>query len=374
MENICTKRILVIEDEPHVRDNIREILVLKDFDTITAENGLIGLQLAREYRPDLIICDVMMPELNGYQVLEDLRQNSITANIPLIFLTAKTEHSDLRQGMELGADDYLTKPFRSDELVTAIWTRLKKQAYSEQKTQNQLNELRHNITSFFPHELLTPLNGIIGLSGILIDDYLSIPETEVKEHLNDIHVSGTRLYRLIQNFLLFANLELIVTNPERMKIWRNRSDRTFAKEAIASVAVDIARQANRQNDLQLELLQDAIVKIAEQDLKKVVAEIVANAFKFSPVGNPVHLITNTDGNCLILCVINKGRGMTAEQISRIGAYMQFDRKLYEQQGSGLGLIIAKRFTELYEGKFAINSIPHQQTIVRIALPLWSDGF
>lgn len=374
MENICTKRILVIEDEPDVRDNIREILVLKDFDTITAENGLIGLQLARECRPDLIICDVMMPELNGYQVLEDLRQNSITANIPLIFLTAKTEHSDLRQGMELGADDYLTKPFRSDELVKAIWTRLKKQAYSEQKTQNQLNELRHNITSFLPHELLTPLNGIIGLSGILIDDYLSIPETEVKEHLNDIHVSGRRLYRLIQNFLLFANLELIVTNPERMQIWRNRSDRTLAKEAIASVAADIARQANRQNDLQLELLQDAIVKIAEQDLKKVVAEIVANAFKFSLVGNPVHLITNTDGNFLILCVINKGRGMTAEQISQIGAYMQFERKLYEQQGSGLGLIIAKRLTELYEGKFSINSIPHQQTIVRIALPLWNDGF
>ena len=222
--------------------------------------------------------------------------------------------------------------------------------------------------------MLTPLNGIIGLSGILIDDYLSIPETEVKEHLNDIHVSGRRLYRLIQNFLLFANLELIVTNPERMQIWRNRSDRTLAKEAIASVAADIARQANRQNDLQLELLQDAIVKIAEQDLKKVVAEIVANAFKFSLVGNPVHLITNTDGNFLILCVINKGRGMTAEQISQIGAYMQFERKLYEQQGSGLGLIIAKRLTELYEGKFSINSIPHQQTIVRIALPLWNDGF
>lgn len=367
MENICTKKILVIEDEPDVRENIQEILELDNFATITAENGLLGVQLAKEYHPDLIVCDVMMPELDGYQVLEALRQNTITATIPLIFLTAKVERSDFRLGMELGADDYLTKPFTRIELIKAITTRFEKQASAEQKTQNQLNQLRHNITSSLPHELLTPLNGIIGLSEILIDDYLSMPETEVKEYLHDIHLSGKRLYRLIQNFLLFANLELIVTNPERLQVWRNKAEGTSAKKVIASVAYDIVKKANRENDLQLEL-QDATIKVAEEDLKKVVQEIVDNACKFSQIGHPIEITSNTDGNFLTLCIINQGRGMTAAQISQIGAYMQFERKLYEQQGSGLGLIIAKRITELYGGEFSINSIPNQHTIVRMTFP------
>ncbi|MCM0590597.1 MAG: ATP-binding protein [Gloeotrichia echinulata IR180] len=116
---------------------------------------------------------------------------------------------------------------------------------------------------------------------------------------------------------------------------------------------------------------DAIIKVSEQDLKKVVQEIVDNAFKFSQFGHQVRLISNTNDHFLTLYIINNGRGMTAAQISHIGAYMQFDRKLYEQQGSGLGLIIAKRITELYGGEFFIKSIPNIQTIVRMTFPAWS---
>lgn len=121
-------RILVIEDEISVRDNIQDILELEGFDLITAENGLLGVQMAQAERPDLIICDVMMPELDGYGVLEQLRQFPHTAIIPFIFLTAKANRTDFRQGMELGADDYLTKPFTPAELRKAITIRLEKQA------------------------------------------------------------------------------------------------------------------------------------------------------------------------------------------------------------------------------------------------------
>jgi len=120
------KRILVIEDNDEVRDNIVEILELSNYRVTAAPNGKIGVATALREMPDLVICDIMMPELDGYGVLHSLNQHTETYGIPFIFLTAKTEKSDLRKGMELGADDYITKPFDGIELLTAVETRLKK--------------------------------------------------------------------------------------------------------------------------------------------------------------------------------------------------------------------------------------------------------
>ena len=119
-------KILVIEDEELVRENILELLDAEGFDTINASNGTIGVELAKKQKPDLIICDVMMPDIDGYGVLTILRQSLETSTIPFIFLTAKADKSDFRQGMNLGADDYLTKPYQPDELLGIIVTRLKK--------------------------------------------------------------------------------------------------------------------------------------------------------------------------------------------------------------------------------------------------------
>jgi CRP-like cAMP-binding protein len=120
------KKILLIEDNPEVRENTAEILSLANYNVVTAENGKIGVELANRERPDLIICDIMMPELDGYGVLHILSKKMETASIPFIFLTAKTEKSDIRKGMTLGADDYLTKPFDDTDLLNAVETRLNK--------------------------------------------------------------------------------------------------------------------------------------------------------------------------------------------------------------------------------------------------------
>jgi two-component system alkaline phosphatase synthesis response regulator PhoP len=126
-------KILVIEDEKGVQDNVIDILELEGFKVIAADNGLLGVLMARAEQPNLIICDIMMPELDGYGVLEQLRQDPTTATIPFIFLTAKAEVVDLRQGMESGADDYLTKPFTPLELRKAVAVRLQKQAVMMEK-------------------------------------------------------------------------------------------------------------------------------------------------------------------------------------------------------------------------------------------------
>lgn len=121
-----SNKILLIEDNKAVRENIAEILELANYTVIDGENGKIGVDLATKEEPDLIICDIMMPELDGYGVLHMLSKNPKTAAIPFIFLTAKVERSDLRKGMEMGADDYITKPFDDIELLNAVETRLKK--------------------------------------------------------------------------------------------------------------------------------------------------------------------------------------------------------------------------------------------------------
>lgn len=122
------KSILVIDDNTEIRENTAEILSLAGYSTFTAENGKRGVEMAIKEKPDLVVCDIMMPELDGYGVLHLMRKNPETEHIPLIFLTAKTERSDFRKGMEMGADDYITKPFDDIELLNAIEVRLKKVA------------------------------------------------------------------------------------------------------------------------------------------------------------------------------------------------------------------------------------------------------
>lgn len=155
-------RILVIEDEQLIRDSVVEQLKAEGFDTIEAQNGRVGLNWAREHKPDLIICDVVMPEVDGYQVLSLLRQEPDTALLPFVFLTAKADKSDVRRGMELGADDYLTKPFTKAELLGAIASRLKKQAllvqYAEQlialrpSNNHQTEQITHQNTISDNHQ------------------------------------------------------------------------------------------------------------------------------------------------------------------------------------------------------------------------------
>ncbi|MBI1341568.1 MAG: response regulator [Terrimonas sp.] len=127
------KSVLVIDDNTEIRENTAEILDLAGYKTFTAENGKTGVEIALKEKPSVIVCDIMMPELDGYGVLHLLRKNDETQNIPFIFLTAKTERSDFRKGMEMGADDYITKPFEDIELLNAIEIRLKKNEIMEQK-------------------------------------------------------------------------------------------------------------------------------------------------------------------------------------------------------------------------------------------------
>jgi len=136
------KKVLIIEDNDPIRENVVEILEMANYQVYEADNGKIGVEMALKQLPDIILCDIMMPELDGYGVLHMLNKHAETSTIPFIFLTAKADHGDLRKGMEMGADDYLTKPFDDMELLNAIDVRLRKKAYTELQQQNKSKEFK----------------------------------------------------------------------------------------------------------------------------------------------------------------------------------------------------------------------------------------
>ncbi|NNG11077.1 MAG: response regulator [Arenibacter sp.] len=152
------KRILLIDDNKDVRENTAEILELAHYEVATAENGKIGVEMAKKFRPDVVVCDIMMPEMDGYGVLEVLSKNSATASTPFIFLTAKTEREDMRLGMNMGADDYLTKPFEDKELLEAIACRLQKNDFLRKeiaKNREGLNTFLDEASNYMDMESLS---------------------------------------------------------------------------------------------------------------------------------------------------------------------------------------------------------------------------
>ena len=182
------KTILIIEDNLDVRENTAEILELADYKVLTAENGKIGIDLAKKHTPDLIICDIMMPELDGYGVIHVLSKNEQTASIPFIFLSAKTEKADIRKGMNLGADDYLTKPFDDLELLDAVEIRLRK---------NELTRKSSNVSIESLNQIANEARGLKELE-MLISDKRRINRFKKKQVIYSEGHMAASLYFIVQ--------------------------------------------------------------------------------------------------------------------------------------------------------------------------------
>lgn len=362
------RKILVVEDEQSLRKDIIEMLTYEGFEVISAENGRVGIEQAREHLPDLIICDIMMPEVDGYAVLDELRKETRTAAIPFIFLTARTDKMDRRHGMEQGADDYLTKPFAVNELLKAIETRISKAEIVKKEAERRNEMLRSNIILSMPHELRTPLTVILGFSDILIADHEDMERPRIGEMARHINKAALRLYHLVENYLVYAQIEIAVNDSNFTDTLKSNTTHQ-PRVVIEDGAIQKAQEYDREADLELDVAELDSVQILEDYLKKIVEELVDNACKFSEPGQSVQVRVREENNRCMLYVTDHGRGMTPEQISDIGAYMQFNRKFYEQQGSGLGLVIARRIAEIHGGALTISSIPNQQTTVQVSLPL-----
>jgi two-component system sensor histidine kinase/response regulator len=268
--------------------------------------------------------------------------------------------------MELGADDYLPKPFTIEALYAAVDARLKKAKTVREEAERKLADLRDNISMMLPHELRTPLNGILAYGEILVADAETISPKDIAEMGQVIHDSGKRLERLIENFLIYAQLELLNSDPQYLQTLLRKQTAQPAS-LIEQHSREQAALARRPQDLKMEIA-NVPMPISDEYLAKVVEELVQNAFKFSSANSPVHVKLVEVDNSVSLSVSDVGRGFSTEHITKVGAYMQFDRKLHEQQGLGLGLTIVRRLTELHGGTLTIQSEKGAGTVVTVKFP------
>ncbi len=358
--------ILIIEDEPVLRRVVARLLHSAEHETLEAENGQQGIALAKQHVPDLILCDVLMPVMDGYKTLKALQGDPITAHIPFVFMTGKREMADLRRGMDFGADDYVTKPFTREELIAAVRVRLEKRQRLEQASEEKLDELRSKIMYVLPHELRTPLTAILGLADLLVDDAAEMDSERVTEVASGIADAAARLSRIIENYLVYSQIELLSSDESR-RADVCREVLAAPAEVVTSTALKVARRREREQDLCLAADGNCAAHVSGENLAKAVEELIDNAFKFSKPGCTVDVRTSVTDADFTIDVVDRGRGMREDEIRRIGAYNQFRRDLYEQPGTGLGLVIAKGLTELHGGTFNISSDPGAQTAVRVVL-------
>lgn len=202
-------RILVIDDEDQMRSLLRMALEDRGYEVMDAPNGQAGLEMVRAHVPALVLCDVNMSKLDGYATLASVRQDPLTMSVPFILMTGMADHAGLRQGMEMGADDYLPKPFTIPQLYAAVETRLKKADAMRVEAERKLDDLRANISMVLPHELRTPLNGILSFGELLANSAETLEKWEVAEMGRDIHESARKLERLVENALIFTQLQLL---------------------------------------------------------------------------------------------------------------------------------------------------------------------
>jgi len=369
--------VLIIDDVADNFDVIESILSDQDYQLHYAANGRDAIAGLSIFQPDLILLDVMMPEMDGIEVCKRIKASPEWQTVPIIMVTALNSKSDLANCLNAGADDFISKPINSIELRARInsMLRIKQQynsiqnlstiqAYTIKILESTLDELRGTFSSRMSHELNTPLSGIIGAIDLLLADLENMDIAEIREMLGWADESVHRLESLTNNFLIYLELE-------SSKIRQSSFNSSHTKLSISSIESMLqlyTQRANRSNDF-IFSIESAEISLSEKYFLTIINELVDNAMKFSSLGTTIKVSSQVVEEMFNLSIQDLGRGMTEDQIDKIGAFMQFDRKIYEQQGIGLGLRIVKKIVELAGGKFSINSIYQQETTVNISLPI-----
>lgn len=357
-------RVAVIDDDTGMRGVLEEILGSAGHDVSLASSGLAGIALVTNERPDLVLCDVEMPGgCDGYDVLRAIRSDDELRTIPFLFLTGLGGESALRSGMNLGADDYLMKPVTPADLLAAIETRLARSAANEHETRRRLEEMRRSVAVLLPHELRTPLTTILGSAELLQETHSHMTPAQIRRTAGAIVAAGRRLQRMAENYLMYAGLELgRLAGPGGPAPRGGTGSAVDVEEAARATAAAAGREADQRFDL-----GPVVLPLAGPYVRKIVSELVENAIKFSAAGSPIRVSLATDRGPR-LDVTDEGRGMSPEQIAEVGAFRQFDRAFFEQQGSGLGLALVHGIVRASGGALELTSPPGRGTCATVRWP------
>jgi signal transduction histidine kinase len=366
-------RLLIVEDDVHLLEGVQSVLELEGYDIITAENGLAALHILceGERQPDLIISDIMMPQMDGLQFLREVRKDNRFVNIPFIFLTARGEKRDIHTGKRLGVDDYIIKPFDTDDLLIAIESRLHRHRALGAATDNAVSNVKRNILNVLNHEFRTPLTYIVAYA-----DMLNQPEVndlagdEMLTFLRGVNSGALRLRRLVENFIQLVELE----SGEAQRTYNLRKVAIDRVQSIYESALAFLRQANPErviNPIAYKIAPDLPRFIGDPDFLRVAfMHLIDNAIKFSHPGHTIDLCADHEDGHVLLSVRDYGRGINPDEVEKIwDMFYQINRAYYEDQGVGAGLPIVRGIARLHGGRVTLKSALGEGSTFTLRLPL-----
>jgi signal transduction histidine kinase len=348
--------ILVIDDEPSIRMGLAATIRRHGYDVVTAVNGDDGFLKARQFLPDLIISDVMMPDLNGFEMKKQMSADPLLASIPFIFLTARAATQDRVSGMREGADDYVTKPFVTEELmarVEAVLRRVKTEQergreQARQSAREEMEKLRREVLQNFSHELRTPLgNVMMSLDMVVGNKFKS--SNEQQEFLRIAHSSADRLESLVADIILLSDID-----QDHLNLMRQAIDLEH------HVLTPIKRRLARYEEKQLKFIHDVemsgTIKAPRREFTQSLLHLVDNAFKFSPEQGTVKMTIEPGANGGVKITLrDEGIGIPADLRERVFErfYQISQGDGREFQGLGVGLTIARAIFSALGGEVKI---------------------
>jgi two-component system sensor histidine kinase/response regulator len=353
---MSAETILIVDDEDVVRDLLEEILSQAGYRVFKASDGREALALFERVKPQLVISDVGMPGMDGYQLYEQVRSRPEWVLVPFVFLTGLGDEADVRRGKGLGVDDYLVKPFREDDLLLAVRARLARAAQLETAREAQVEELKRTILRTLNHELRTPLTYLSGYAEILRESGAEMGVVgPLKQAIDGILAGSDRLSRLVEDLLTLVELDSAGSQQAHERRRRPLSDLPGLLKSV------LQGERVRADARQIRLLADVPAELPpvlgdSESLGGAIRRLLDNAIKFSKEGGEVTLRARAEGGRLRIEVRDQGVGMPASELGRISdLFYQFDRRTQEQQGSGLGLTIVRGIVTLHGGTLGFES-------------------
>jgi two-component system, sensor histidine kinase and response regulator len=367
-------KILVIEDETLLREEVMEWLVMAGYEAIGAADGLDGVKQALDCVPDVILCDIAMPRLDGYGVMVQVRANARTQMTPFIYMTARVSLEDIRTGMNLGADDYVTKPFTYHQLIQSVEKRLEKkvqhdvqqQAEIEQWQQalteeHELRLLKSRMVAMFSHDFRNPLATILSSNGILRDHSNRLDPQRRLAFFNRIEASVHRLTQMVEDMLTVAQIESgnLAFKPEPLNM----------TEFLQQIVEEFRLIYGDTHILDFKSQLSDSVLADPRLLRQIAANLISNAVKYSPRGKEVAISLERNQQSIDLIVQDHGIGIPEADQQSLFQTFQRASNVGSVAGTGLGLAIVQQAVALHGGMVELVSQVNVGTTVTVRLPL-----
>jgi CheY-like chemotaxis protein len=359
--------ILLVEDDDIVRVIAEETLATAGYNVVALPDGVEAMAAMSRVRPHLIVSDVRMPRCDGFELLQWVRRHPDHEWLPFIIVSAKADTSDLRAGMSLGADDYVTKPYLPEDLLRTVAVRLERAA----KIEGYQRQMREFLAGRLPHDLRSPLTGIIGYTELMIaagEAGETIPPEQLLKYARNLQLSGRRLLRLAENLALWSELEKCLSAAGNT-IPPERSDFRIVASELNRQLRECAEHYGRGAEF-ISRIDHAVINAGSRGLVEVLRHLVDNAFKFSLPGTMVEANGRAQDGRYIFEVTDRGRGIKPDLVASLDQPVVFGRTAHDQRALGMGLILVRGFAKISDGLFEVfPNTPAAGITARLSLPL-----